>query len=87
MPQHKGGIYTAPWNALKESGKVELQLTSRSDVNTIIRGIRDTKYRDREFHLMNGDIPWILKNSYNPITKILTVTLDSPYNLEGVKKL
>ena len=87
MPQHKGGVYSPVWDRLKTERKVQLQLSARSQVNTIIRGIRDTKYRDRAFHLANGDIPWILKNSFDPVKMILTIELDSPYDIEGVKEV
>lgn len=86
MAQRKGGIYTEVWEKLKKDRNVRLQLTQHSQVNTIIRGIRDTKYRDRAFHLANGDIPWILKNSFDPKSNILTIELDSPYDIEGVKE-
>lgn len=86
MPQHKGGIYTPVWEKLKVERTVTLQLTARSQVSTIIRGIRDTKYRDRAFQLANGDISWFLHNHFNPHTLTLTVTLDSAFDIEGVKE-
>jgi hypothetical protein len=86
MAQHKGGIYTPVWEKLKVERTVTLQLTKRSQVSTIIRGIRDTKYRDRAFQLANGDISWFLHNKFNPHTLTLTVTLDSAFDIEGVKE-
>lgn len=85
MARAKGGIYSAVWERLKKEQKVELQLTQRSQVQTIIRGVRDTKYRDRAFQLMNGDIPWVLNNSFNPLTNKLLITLSSAYDIKGVQ--
>lgn len=85
MARAKGGIYSDVWERLKKEQRVELQLTQRSQVQTIIRGVRDTKYRDRAFHLVNGDIPWVLNNSFNPLTNKLLITLSSAYDIKGVQ--